>query len=86
MSTPSAGVPRVRGLKVPLGGQLSDLGYAAGWQVVRAMPEFAARNAFDAGARYASRNGGRKPWCTHGLGDTVQPCPPTRSSNSTGRR
>ena len=58
MSTPSAGVPRVRGLKVPLGGQLSDLGYAAGWRVVRAMPEFAARNAFDAGARYASRNGG----------------------------
>ncbi|WP_408632563.1 phosphatidylinositol mannoside acyltransferase [Mycobacterium shinjukuense] len=25
---------------------------------VRAMPEFAARNAFDAGARYAARNGG----------------------------
>jgi phosphatidylinositol dimannoside acyltransferase len=35
-----------------------DWGYAAGWKTVRAMPEFAARNMFDAGARYASRNGG----------------------------
>jgi KDO2-lipid IV(A) lauroyltransferase len=34
------------------------LGYAAGWRVVRAMPEFLARNAFDAGAQYAARNGG----------------------------
>ncbi|OBB06433.1 phosphatidylinositol mannoside acyltransferase [Mycobacteriaceae bacterium 1482268.1] len=41
-----------------LGGQLSDLGYATGWRVVRAMPEFVARNAFGAGALYASRNGG----------------------------
>ena len=41
-----------------LGGQVSDLGYAAGWRVVRAMPELVARNAFDAGAIYASRNGG----------------------------
>ncbi|GLP75980.1 phosphatidylinositol mannoside acyltransferase [Mycobacterium antarcticum] len=53
-----AGLPNVRGVRVPLGDQLSDLGYAAGWRVVRAMPEFAARNAFDAGARYASRGGG----------------------------
>ncbi|WP_284231000.1 phosphatidylinositol mannoside acyltransferase [Mycobacterium antarcticum] len=51
-------MPNVRGVRVPLGDQLSDLGYAAGWRVVRAMPEFAARNAFDAGARYASRGGG----------------------------
>ena len=58
MSTPSAGLPNIRGVKVPLGGQLADLGYAAGWRVVRAMPEFAARNAFDAGALYASRGGG----------------------------
>ena len=43
-----------------LGGQLSDLGYAAGWRVVRAMPEFMARNAFDAGAHYAARSGGPK--------------------------
>ena len=39
-------------------GELADLGYAAGWRLVRAMPEFAARNAFDAGALYASRGGG----------------------------
>ncbi|WP_286275848.1 phosphatidylinositol mannoside acyltransferase [Mycobacterium antarcticum] len=51
-------MPSARGVRVPLGDQLSDLGYAAGWRVVRAMPEFAARNAFDAGARYASRGGG----------------------------
>jgi len=37
---------------------MTDWGYAAGWMTVRAMPEFAARNVFDAGARYASRNGG----------------------------
>lgn len=41
-----------------IGGQLSDLGYAAGWRLVRAMPEFAARNAFQAGALYAARGGG----------------------------
>ncbi len=37
---------------------MADWGYAAGWMMVRAMPEFAARNAFDAGALYASRGGG----------------------------
>ena len=42
----------------PLGGHLSDLGYATGWRLVRAMPEFMARNAFDAGAHYAARGGG----------------------------
>lgn len=41
-----------------IGDQITDLGYAAGWRVVRAMPELFARNAFDAGAIYASRNGG----------------------------
>ncbi len=35
-----------------------DWGYAAGWQVVRAMPESLARNLFGAGARYAARGGG----------------------------
>lgn len=58
MSTPSAGLPSVRGFRIPLGGQLSELGYATGWRVVRAMPEFAARNVFEAGALYASRGGG----------------------------
>ncbi|MGH3543922.1 MAG: phosphatidylinositol mannoside acyltransferase [Mycobacterium sp.] len=37
---------------------MTDWGYAAGWMTVRAMPEFAARSMFDAGALYASRNGG----------------------------
>ncbi|MCV7408730.1 lipid A biosynthesis acyltransferase [Mycobacterium florentinum] len=36
----------------------SDWAYAAGWMAVRAVPEFAARNVFDTGARYAARNGG----------------------------
>lgn len=41
-----------------LSGHLSDWGYAAGWRLVRAAPEFVARNAFGAGAWWASRNGG----------------------------
>ena len=49
-------LPGIGGLS--LGSRLTDWGYAAGWRTVRAMPEFAARNAFDAGALYASRNGG----------------------------
>jgi lauroyl/myristoyl acyltransferase len=40
------------------GGMGADWAYASGWMAVRAMPEFAARNAFDAGARYAARGGG----------------------------
>ncbi|MCV7028505.1 phosphatidylinositol mannoside acyltransferase [Mycobacterium sherrisii] len=36
----------------------TDWAYAAGWMAVRAVPEFAARNVFDAGARYAARGGG----------------------------
>ena len=36
----------------------TDWAFAAGWMAVRAMPEFAARTAFDAGARYAARQGG----------------------------
>jgi phosphatidylinositol dimannoside acyltransferase len=46
------------GNRLPFGGQFSDLGYAAGWRLVRAMPELVVRNAFDAAAIYASRNGG----------------------------
>jgi len=55
------GVPRLPGpgaAGAALRGRLADLGYATGWQVVRAMPEFAARNAFDAGAWYAARGSG----------------------------
>ncbi len=40
------------------GGQLTDWGYAAGWRLVRAAPEFVARNAFSAGSHFAARNGG----------------------------
>ncbi len=36
----------------------TDWAYAAGWMAVRTMPEFAARTAFDTGARYAARRGG----------------------------
>ncbi len=39
-------------------GRVTDWGYAAGWRVVRAMPEFVARNAFEAGALVAGRGGG----------------------------
>jgi len=40
------------------GGKLTDWGYAAGWRLVRAAPEFVARNAFSAGSQFAARNGG----------------------------
>ncbi|GBG38237.1 phosphatidylinositol mannoside acyltransferase [Mycobacterium montefiorense] len=36
----------------------TDWAYAAGWMAVRTVPEFAARNVFDTGARYAARGGG----------------------------
>nr|WP_260860813.1 phosphatidylinositol mannoside acyltransferase [Mycobacterium tilburgii] len=36
----------------------TDWAYAACWMAVRTVPEFAARNVFDAGARYAARGGG----------------------------
>ncbi|WP_055400852.1 MULTISPECIES: phosphatidylinositol mannoside acyltransferase [unclassified Mycobacterium] len=39
-------------------GAATDWTYAAGWMAVRAMPEFAARSAFETGARYAARGGG----------------------------
>ncbi|TFV56033.1 phosphatidylinositol mannoside acyltransferase [Mycobacterium sp. PS03-16] len=46
------------GGRLPGTDQLTDWGYAAGWRLVRAVPEVVARNAFDAGARYSSRHGG----------------------------
>ncbi len=36
----------------------ADLGYAAGWQVVRALPHRVASTAFDAGAELTARRGG----------------------------
>ncbi|WP_422335073.1 phosphatidylinositol mannoside acyltransferase, partial [Rhodococcus sp. (in: high G+C Gram-positive bacteria)] len=38
--------------------RLSDLGYAAGWRLVRALPEKAAVALFDKGADFAVRRGG----------------------------
>jgi KDO2-lipid IV(A) lauroyltransferase len=43
---------------VPSGENLTDWGYAAGWRLVRAMPEPLARSIAGAGARYAARGGG----------------------------
>ena len=40
---------------VPSGENLTDWGYAAGWRLVRAMPEPLARSIAGAGARYAAR-------------------------------
>lgn len=48
----------LRGLRIPFAGHLTDWGYAAGWQLVRGVPEVVARNAFQAGATYAARGGG----------------------------
>ncbi|MDP9430173.1 MAG: phosphatidylinositol mannoside acyltransferase [Actinomycetota bacterium] len=39
--------------------QLTDLGYAAGWSAVKALPEPVARVAFDAVGRWAAGRGGR---------------------------
>ncbi|MFQ6227277.1 phosphatidylinositol mannoside acyltransferase [Nocardia sp. NPDC002869] len=36
----------------------SDRGYAAGWRLVRALPDRAARTLFDRGADFAARKGG----------------------------
>lgn len=58
MTGTPAGQQTVRGSRFSFGGRLTDLGFATGWRVVRAMPEFMARNAFGAGAHYAARNGG----------------------------
>jgi KDO2-lipid IV(A) lauroyltransferase len=53
-----AGQKAERGSRLPFGGHITDLGYAAGWRLVRAMPEVLARNAFGAGAHYAARGDG----------------------------
>jgi lauroyl/myristoyl acyltransferase len=50
---PAVGAPRRL-----VTGTATDWAYATGWMAVRAMPEFAARRAFDTGARYAARRGG----------------------------
>jgi phosphatidylinositol dimannoside acyltransferase len=60
VTTTPAGLKTDRGSRFSLGGKITNWGYAAGWRLVRAMPESMARNAFDAGAHYAARNGGPK--------------------------
>ena len=45
-------------MKGPFAERLTDWGYAAGWRVVREMPEPWARGIAGAGARYAARGGG----------------------------
>jgi KDO2-lipid IV(A) lauroyltransferase len=45
-------------VKAPFADRLTDWGYAAGWRVVREMPEPWARAIAGAGARYAARGGG----------------------------
>jgi lauroyl/myristoyl acyltransferase len=47
---------RIAGL---LTGRVSDASYAAGWAVVRSLPEGTARRLFDAGADLAARRGGK---------------------------
>ncbi|MCG5433675.1 phosphatidylinositol mannoside acyltransferase [Mycobacterium sp. MYCO198283] len=44
--------------RLPVTDQLTDWGYAAGWRLVRAVPDAVARSAFDAGARFSARGGG----------------------------
>ena len=57
MTTTPAGPTADRGGRFSLGGYVSDWGYAAGWRLIRAMPELVARNTFDAGAYLAARGG-----------------------------
>ena len=45
-------------MRNPFTERLTDLGYAAGWLMVREMPEPLARSIAGAGARYAARGGG----------------------------
>ena len=47
---------RVAGL---LTGRVTDVSYAGGWAIVRALPETSARRLFDAGADLAWRRGGK---------------------------
>jgi phosphatidylinositol dimannoside acyltransferase len=51
-------IPAVGASRRAVTSRATDWAYAAGWMAVRAMPEVAARRAFDSGARYAARNGG----------------------------
>jgi lauroyl/myristoyl acyltransferase len=47
------------GARARVAAQLTDLGYAAGWAAVKALPEPVARGAFDAAGRWAAARDGR---------------------------
>jgi KDO2-lipid IV(A) lauroyltransferase len=47
------------GVAALLTGRVTDSAFAAGWAVVRTMPEGTARRVFDAGAALAARRGGK---------------------------
>jgi KDO2-lipid IV(A) lauroyltransferase len=49
----------VRRAAALLTGQVTDTSYAAGWALVRSLPEPTARKLFDAGADLAARRGGK---------------------------
>lgn len=56
---PPRGLPSARAVADLVTGRLGDAAFAAGWAVVRAMPEQAANSLFRAGADLAARRGGR---------------------------
>lgn len=58
MTVTAAGLKVIGAPRRLVAGRATDWAYAAGWMAVRAMPEFAARSAFNTGARYAARGGG----------------------------
>ncbi len=49
---------RPEGLRARAAARLTDLGYAAGWGAVKALPEPVARGGFDAAFRWAARRDG----------------------------
>jgi KDO2-lipid IV(A) lauroyltransferase len=51
--------PRASRIAGLVTGRVSDASYAAGWAVVRSLPEGTARRLFDAGADLAARRGGK---------------------------
>lgn len=54
-----------------IAGRMSDLGYAAGWRLVRILPETFATTLFDAGADLAARRGGGPPQLRRNLARVV---------------
>jgi lauroyl/myristoyl acyltransferase len=55
---PARPTPPIRDTAADMAGRAADLGYAAGWRLVRELPAPVARVAFDAGADLAARRRG----------------------------